>query len=157
MESKKPKEEKSTKDNEKKPEEGNPKETSKDKLAEEDNLFLDFLKYSLMKDDINKEEKSEQKNEKEKTSKYKPLKSYTESNFLSSSITKLQKGDDMDIMSELILLCEQLSLSSDQIGDNPNMHKLLEVFDASPYYRLNYIKKNNQLKLQSVSLISKSS
>jgi len=126
MESKKPKEEKSTKDNEKKPEEGNPKETSKDKLAEEDNLFLDFLKYSLMKDDINKEEKSEQKNEKEKTSKYKPLKSYTESNFLSSSITKLQKGDDMDIMSELILLCEQLSLSSDQIGDNPNMPKLLE-------------------------------
>ena len=127
MESKKPKEEKSTKDNEKKPEEGNPKETSKDKLAEEDNLFLDFLKYSLMKDDINKEEKSEQKNEKEKTSKYKPLKSsYKESDFLSSSITKLQNGDDMDIMSELMLLCEQLSLSSDQIGDNPNMPKLLE-------------------------------
>ena len=32
----------------------------------------------------------------------------------------------MDIISELILLCEQLSLSSDQIGDNPNMPKLLE-------------------------------
>ena len=32
----------------------------------------------------------------------------------------------MDIMSELIFLCEQLSLSSDQIGDNPNMPKLLE-------------------------------
>ena len=34
---------------------------------------------------------------------------------------KLRKGDDMDIMSELILLSEQLSLSSDLIGDNPNM------------------------------------
>ena len=39
---------------------------------------------------------------------------------------KLQNGDDIDIMNELILLCEQLSLSSDQIGDNPNMPKLLE-------------------------------
>ena len=50
----------------------------------------------------------------------------TESSFLSQAITKLQNGDDMDIMSELILLCEQLSLASDQIGDNPNMPKLLE-------------------------------
>ena len=126
MESKKPKEEKDSKDKEKKPENENPKESTQEKLAEDDNIFLDFLKYSLMKDDINKEEKTEQKEEKEKT-KYKPIKSYTESNFLSASITKLQNGDDMDIMSELILLCEQLSLSSDQIGDNPNMPKLLEL------------------------------
>ena len=41
-------------------------------------------------------------------------------------MAKLQNGDDMDIMSELISLCEQLSLSSDQIGDNPNMPKILE-------------------------------
>ena len=126
MESKKPKEEKDSKDKEKKPENENPKESTQEKLAEDDNIFLDFLKYSLMKDDMNKEEKNEQKEEKEKT-KYKPIKSYTESNFLSASITKLQNGDDMDIMSELILLCEQLSLSSDQIGDNPNMPKLLEL------------------------------
>jgi hypothetical protein len=126
MESKKPKEEKDSKDKEKKPENENPKESTQEKLAEDDNIFLDLLKFSLMKDDINKEEKTEQKEEKEKI-KYKPIKSYTESNFLSASITKLQNGDDMDIMSELILLCEQLSLSSDQIGDNPNMPKLLEL------------------------------
>ena len=64
--------------------------------------------------------------EKEKEKKTSTKLSNTESSFLSSSITKLQTGDDMDIMSELMLLCEQLSLSSDQIGDNPNMPKLLE-------------------------------
>ena len=63
--------------------------------------------------------------------------SNNESGLLSSSIKKLQTGDDMDIMNELILLCEQLSLSSDQIGDNPNMPKLLE--EVSKNYEKLYL------------------
>jgi hypothetical protein len=50
----------------------------------------------------------------------------SESKFLSESILKLKNGDDMDIMSQLIILCEKLSLSSDQIADDPNMSFLLE-------------------------------
>ena len=50
----------------------------------------------------------------------------SESKFLSESIAKLKNGDDMDIMSQLIILCEKLSLSSDQIADDPNMTFLLE-------------------------------
>ena len=45
---------------------------------------------------------------------------------ISSSINKLSKGDDMDILSELMSLCNFLSLSSERIGLNHNMGKLLE-------------------------------
>ena len=46
--------------------------------------------------------------------------------FLIKSLEKLKTGDDMDIMSELINLCEKLSLSDGSIGSNPNLAKLLE-------------------------------
>ena len=45
---------------------------------------------------------------------------------ISLSIKKLTTGDDMDILSELISLCDFLSLSSERIGYNPNISKLLE-------------------------------
>jgi len=47
-------------------------------------------------------------------------------NHISQSINKLSTGDDMDILNELISLCDFLSLSSERIGYNPNMSKLLE-------------------------------
>ena len=129
MESKKPKEEKDSKKEEKKPEEKDINE-KKEMIGEENDIFLDLLKFSFMKEEENKGEKGEKKDEKEtetqNNNKYKPVKSYTETNFLSTSLAKLQKGDDMDIMSALMLLCDHLSLSSDQIGDNSNMPKILE-------------------------------
>ena len=42
------------------------------------------------------------------------------------SLEKLKSGDDMDIMSELISLCDYLSLSDGVLGTNPNLGKLLE-------------------------------
>ena len=95
------------------------KEESSDLFKEEENLLFNIIKNSLL------EEKDKEK-EKEKDKEDFSNKIPNESGFLSASIKKLQTGDDMDIMSELMLLCEQLSLSSDQIGDNPNMPKLLE-------------------------------
>ena len=130
MESKKSKEDNNVKDKEKELEKQDSKELSKEKL-EEENVFLEFLKNSLLNDQENKDDKTNKDKEKEKPNESKTIKTLsklnsTESGFLSSSITKLQTGDDIDIMTELIALCEQLSLSSDQIGDNPNMPKLLE-------------------------------
>ena len=49
-----------------------------------------------------------------------------ESKFLQDQIAVLKTGDDMDIMTCLITLCDHLSLSSDQIADDPNMPLLLE-------------------------------
>ena len=49
-----------------------------------------------------------------------------ESKFLQDQIAILKTGDDMDIMTCLITLCDHLSLSSDQIADDPNMPILLE-------------------------------
>ena len=46
--------------------------------------------------------------------------------FILKSLEKLKTGDDMDIMSELISLCDQLSLSDGSIGANLNLGKLLE-------------------------------
>ena len=46
--------------------------------------------------------------------------------FILKSLEKLKTGDDMDIMSELINLCDQLSLSDGSIGGNLNLGKLLE-------------------------------
>ena len=120
------KEEKDSKDTEKKPENENPKESTQKKLAKDDNIILNVSKKSLTKEEINKEEKSEENDEIEKTEN-KPVKPNTKSNFLSDSITKIQNGDDEDIMKELIVLNEKLSLSSNQIVDNPNMPQLLEV------------------------------
>ena len=54
------------------------------------------------------------------------MKSFQTGSFISTSLEKLKKGDDMDIMSELINLCDQLSICSDIVGSNPNMPKLLE-------------------------------
>ena len=54
------------------------------------------------------------------------LKSYQSGSFILTSLQKLKNGDDMDIMSELINLCDQLSICSDIVGTNPNMPKLLE-------------------------------
>ena len=42
------------------------------------------------------------------------------------SLEKVKSGDDMDIMSELISLCDYLSLSDGVLGTNPNLGKLLE-------------------------------
>jgi len=119
------------KDKDNKSEKENPKEPTQENKTEEENIFLDFLKNAFMNERLNKEEESDKEKEKEKTNESKTIKTLsnlnnTESGFLSSSINKLKTGDDMDIMSELLLLSEQLSLSSDQIGDNPNLAKLLE-------------------------------
>ena len=46
--------------------------------------------------------------------------------FLAKSLEKLKNGDDMDIMSELINLCDQLSLANELLGLNPNLPKLLD-------------------------------
>ena len=46
--------------------------------------------------------------------------------FILKSLEKLKSGDDMDIMNELINLCEHLSLSDGSIGLNQNLGKLLE-------------------------------
>ena len=45
---------------------------------------------------------------------------------ISQSLNKLSKGDDMDILSELISLNNFLALSSERIGFNPNIPKLIE-------------------------------
>ena len=106
---------------EKKDDDKKSKDTKKDDnnnpndMKDDSDFLLNLIKNSFLEG-----------KEKEKEKKTSTKLSNTESSFLSSSITKLQTGDDMDIMSELMLLCEQLSLSSDQIGDNPNMPKLLE-------------------------------
>ena len=50
----------------------------------------------------------------------------TSNDHISLSIKKLNDGDDMDILNELMSLCNFLSLSSERIGYNPNMAKLLE-------------------------------
>ena len=50
----------------------------------------------------------------------------TSNDHISLSIKKLSDGDDMDILNELMSLCNFLSLSSERIGYNPNMAKLLE-------------------------------
>ena len=79
--------------------------------------------------DIEKKEEKEKPKEKKDESKSVKITeklNNNESSFILSSTKILQNGDDMDIMNELINLCTQLSLSSDQIGDNPNMPKLLE-------------------------------
>ena len=52
--------------------------------------------------------------------------SFQSGSFILTSLQKLKEGDDMDIMSELINLCDQLSICSDIVGTNPNMPKLLE-------------------------------
>ena len=85
---------------------------------EEENVFLEFLKNSLLNDQENKDDKTNKDKEKEKPNKSKTIKTLsklnsTKSGFLSSSITKLQNRDDIDIMTEIIALCNQLSLSSD--------------------------------------------
>jgi hypothetical protein len=127
MESKKSKDDITSKDKEKKPEEKeNPKESEPENYSEDEKLFLDFLKNTFQKEEANKDDKSKEKQKDSKNTKNYSLFSEKDKDFLSSSIKKLQNGDDMDIMSELILLGEQLSLSSDQIGDNPNMPKLME-------------------------------
>ena len=99
------------------------KEEPSDLFKDEENLLFNIIKNSLMEE---REKEKDKEKEKEKDKNEGNKLSNVESGFLSSSIKKLQNGDDMDIMSELMLLCEQLSLSSDQIGDNPNMPKLLE-------------------------------
>ena len=45
---------------------------------------------------------------------------------ISQSLDKLSKGDDMDILSELMSLCNFLALSSERIGFNPSIPKLIE-------------------------------
>ena len=55
-----------------------------------------------------------------------PSKNSPSKDHITLSINKLSKGDDMDILNELISLCDFLSLSNDRIGYNPNMAKLLE-------------------------------
>ena len=45
---------------------------------------------------------------------------------ISSALKKMEKGDDMDILNELINLREFLSMSSERIGYNPSIGKLLE-------------------------------
>ena len=54
------------------------------------------------------------------------IKSFQSGSFILTSLQKLKEGDDMDIMSELINLCDQLSICSDIVGTNPNLPKLLE-------------------------------
>ena len=54
------------------------------------------------------------------------MNSYQSGAFILTSLEKLKKGDDMDIMTELINLCDQLSICSEFVGTNPNLPKLLE-------------------------------
>ena len=128
MESKKTDNNDNSNNKDKKQDKEEPKGTNKDNLTEDDNLFLNFLKNAFMNEQANNDDKDKDKEKPKEPKTIKTLSKLnnTESSFLSASITKLQNGDDMDIMTELMLLCEQLSLSSDQIGDNPNMPKLLE-------------------------------
>ena len=98
------------------------KEETSNTYNEEENFLFNLIKDSLLEE---KDKEKDKPKEKDKNTLLNKLPN-VESGFLSSSLTKLQNGDDMDIMSELMLLCEQLSLSSDQIGDNPNMPKILE-------------------------------
>jgi hypothetical protein len=100
------------------------KEDPSNTYNEEDNFLFNLIKESLL-EEKEKDKEKEKPKEKDKNTILNKLPNL-ESGFLSSSLAKLQNGDDMDIMSELISLCEQLSLSSDQIGDNPNMPKILE-------------------------------
>ena len=53
-------------------------------------------------------------------------KAFQSGSFITTSLQKLKNGDDMDIMSELINLCDQLSLANELLGSNPNLPKLLE-------------------------------
>ena len=131
MESKNPKDENNNNEKEKQQKEKEAQNESNKEKLEEENIFLDFLKNSFFKEQEKNEDKSNKDKDKEKKNESKPTKpvektTEKESGFLSASIEKLRIGDDMDIMSELISLSEQLSLSSDLIGDNPNMPKLLE-------------------------------
>ena len=48
------------------------------------------------------------------------------SSFLAKSLEKIKSGDDMDIMSELINLCDKLSLNDGSIATHPSLGKLLE-------------------------------
>ena len=60
---------------------------------------------------------------------YRPLKEESDkspSERIITSLKKMETGDDMDIMNELLNLREFLSMSSERIGYNPNMSKLLE-------------------------------
>ena len=98
------------------------KEETSNTYNEEENFLFNLIKESLLEE---KDKEKDKQKEKDKNTLLNKLPN-VESGFLSSSLTKLQNGDDMDIMSELMLLCEHLSLSSDQIGDNPNMPKILE-------------------------------
>ena len=100
------------------------KEDSPYTYNEEENFLFNLIKESLL-EEKEKDKEKEKPKEKDKNTILNKLPNL-DSGFLSSSLTKLQNGDDMDIMSELISLCEHLSLSSDQIGDNPNMPKILE-------------------------------
>ena len=53
-------------------------------------------------------------------------KAFQSGSFITTSLQKLKNGDDMDIMSELINLCDQLSLANELLGLNPNLPKLLD-------------------------------
>ena len=90
------------------------KEEDSDLFKEEENLLFNLIKNSLLEE----REKEKSKNDNKLPN--------IEGDSLYSSVKKLQNGDDMDIMGELMKLCDKLSLSSDSIGDNPNMPKLLE-------------------------------
>ena len=45
---------------------------------------------------------------------------------ITNSLKKMEKGDDMDILNELVQLREFLSIANERIGFNPNIAKLLE-------------------------------
>ena len=71
------------------------------------------------------------------------MNSYQSGAFILTSLEKLKNDDDMDIMSELINLCDQLSICNDYVGTNPNLPKLLE--EICKNLDKNYQKKNDYL------------
>ena len=84
----------------------------------EDNMALDF----------DEEERFGPLYLNEFNSYFRPIRGDTESpnDRITTSLKKLEKGDDMDILNELVNLREFLSMSSERIGFNPNIGKLLE-------------------------------
>ena len=109
------------KNNEKqeKQEEKEEKEENKEKKAEKDENKKDLIKSLEEIDSVSLNN----------IMSYDGLESSKHSNsndHISLSINRLSKGDDMDILNELMSLCDFLSLSSERIGYNPNITKLLE-------------------------------
>ena len=106
----------------------NEKEKEKEKENDKSSKNKEIKKHIKKDDNNNKEIKSfDEMNIIKDNLTYNRIERHSPTNnHISQSINKLSTGDDMDILNELISLRDFLSLSSERIGYNPNMSKLLE-------------------------------